>query len=234
MKYDRIQKLACQYVLPLATLVCSMSLPMMAPAVVDASIETRYVKPTAEVVVRRGQGNEFKIIGMVKDGERVDFLEQSGSYARIRFGDKEGWVLKRYLSEDPPLDQVVLSLQEERDELEQANLDMSEKAQLASTELSRIQAELDTILVERDQLARDYQNLQNDTANVVQIKNDMARISTENEKLQQSLTSMSDENRELKKEAAIHWFLAGAGVLLVGILIGRLPGPSRRRKSSLL
>lgn len=234
MKFNCIPKIAGRHFVPLATLVCTLSFHTMAPSVADASAEIRYVKPTAEVAVRRGQGSEYKIIGMVKDGERVDFLEESGSYARIRFGENEGWMLKRYLSAEPPLDEVVESLKKERDQLEQVNMEVSEKAQQTSTELSRIKADLDTVLAERDEIMRDYQNLKNDTANVVEIKNDLERVTAENEKLQNELSVMGEENRTLKKEAAINWFLAGAGVFLVGLLLGRLPGPSRRRKSSLL
>jgi len=239
MNFSRVPKCATRHLIPLAALL--FSLPVQAaepsvtePAVAEASVETRYVKPTAEVVVRRGQGNEFKIIGMVKDGDSVDFLEESGSYARIRFGDKEGWMLKRYLSAEPPLEDLVTSLEQERDQLQQDNLLATEQAQQASTELSRIQADLDVVLEERDRLVQEFQALKEDTANVMQIKNDLERVTAENVQLQDELSVMGEENKELKKESAINWFLAGAGVFLVGILIGKLPGPSRRRKSSLL
>ena len=234
MKLKCIPKIAGRHIVPLATLVCSLSFQALTPSVAAASIETRYVKPTAEVVVRRGQGNEFKIIGMVKDGDRVDFLEESGSYARIRFDDKEGWMLKRYLSAEKPLGEVVSALKQERDRLEQNNIEVSEQAQQTSSELSRIKGDLDVVLAERDKILSDYAILKDDTANVVQIKNDLERVTTENGQLQETLGSVKEENRKLKKEAAIHWFLAGAGVFLIGILIGRLPSPSRRRKSSLL
>lgn len=249
MKFSRVPKSATRHLIPLTALLFYLPVQAEEPSVVESSVAeppvaessvaeasggTRYVKPTAEVVVRRGQGNEYKIIGMVKDGDRVDFLEESGSYARIRFAGKEGWMLKRYLSAEPPLGERVASLEQERDQLQQDNLLATEQAQQASTELSRIQAELDIALEEHDRLVQEYQTLKQDTANVMQIKNDLERVTTENMQLQDELGVMGEENKELKKESAINWFLAGAGVFLVGILIGKLPGPSRKRKPSLL
>lgn len=234
MMLKRLPTFAGRFVVPLATLVCSLSFQTATLSEAEASVETRYVRPTAEVVVRRGQGTEYKIVGMVKNGDSVDILEESGSYARIRFGDKEGWMLKRYLSAEPPMGEIVASLRKERDELQRENAEATEQAQMASAELSKIRADLDVVLAEREKIVRDYQLLMSDAANVVQTKNDLQRVSAENEQLQQRVGVLAEDNKELKKKTAINWFLAGAGVLLVGILIGRLPSPSRRRKSSLL
>ncbi len=50
-----------------------------------------YVKPSAEVPVRRGQGNDYKIIAVVNSGTEVRILEEKEDWARVRLASgKEG------------------------------------------------------------------------------------------------------------------------------------------------
>lgn len=194
-----------------------------------------YVKPSSEVVVRRGQGTNYKIIAIVKDGVSVEFLEENDSYAKVRLADgKEGWMLKRFLSDKPPLKEVVASLRTEKAKMKQRKNEVVQKLEEVSSTLARTETERDSILAERDQIRTDYQTLQQDTADVIQIKNDLLKTAEENELLVEKLASVEQERNSLKKEYAIKWFLAGGGVLLLGMLIGRMSSQSRKRKSSLL
>ncbi|GAB6192811.1 TIGR04211 family SH3 domain-containing protein [Desulfocastanea catecholica] len=196
---------------------------------------TRYVKPSAEVVVRTGQGNEYKIISMVKDGAAVDLLQENDAYAMIRLPDgREGWMLKRFLSADPPLSVVVASLRAENEKMKQREMEQARQVDEISATLKKTESELASIVTERDQVKTDFQNLQEDTADVILIKEDMLKATKENELLAQEMAMLKEENNKLNKDKSINWFLAGGGVLLVGMFIGRLSSASRKRKSSLL
>ncbi len=196
---------------------------------------TRYVKPRGEAVVRRGQGTNFKIVSMVKDGDSVELIEENKSYSLIKLSNgTQGWILKRFLTSNPPLTDVVASLRKEKDELLQREITATEKVEEISTILSRTKADLDDLVEERDRIVADFQKLQRDTADVVRIKNDLDRTLTENISLTEKLSTIEQENSALKKDKTINWFMAGAGALLIGVLLGRMPSPSRKRKSSLL
>ncbi len=195
----------------------------------------RYVTPSAEVVLRTGQGTEYKIIGMVKDGDAVELLDESDSYALVRLADgKEGWMLKRFLSTSPPLSTVVGSLRAENEELKQRQIEITKKNEEISAILTKTEAELQTALTERDQIKTDYENLKHDTVNVIQIKEDMQKAKQENTSLVKEIATLKDENNDFNKDKSINWFLAGGGVLLVGMAIGKLSSKSRKRKSSLM
>lgn len=181
--------------------------------------ETRYVKPSSEVVVRRGQGNDYKIIAMVKDGMSVEFLEEGDSYAKVRLANgKEGWMLKRFLSTDPPLEEIVTLLRSEKEEIEQKANEVAQQLEDISSTLAQTETELITALTEKNQIMTNYQVLQRDTADVIQIKTDLLQTTKDNESLMRELSSLKQENNNLKKNTAIKWFLAGGGVLFIGIL----------------
>ncbi|MEA3467836.1 MAG: TIGR04211 family SH3 domain-containing protein [Thermodesulfobacteriota bacterium] len=196
---------------------------------------TYYVQPSSEVVVRTGQGNSFKIIAMVKNGASVEFLEADGDYAKVRLANgKKGWMLKRFLSEEPPLKEIVVSLRAEKEEMKQKEIKTEQKFEAISSTLTQTEKELDSTLEERNQIRADYQTLQENTANVIQIKNNLQKTAKENKMLAEKLALMEQESENLKNDTALKWFLAGGGVLLIGIIIGRVTSRSRRRKPSLL
>ncbi len=206
---------------------------MLAEAVVAA--ETHYVKPSAEVVVRRGQGNEYKIVAMVKDGTAVQLLEEGEVYAKVVLANgKEGWMLKRFLSKELPLEDVVASLRREKEALTARETAARHKLEEVSSLLSSTERELASVVTERDQIRSEYQTLLRDTADVVKIKQDLHNTVKENEMLVGKLTVVQEERNKLKQDAAIKWFFVGGGVLLAGMLMGMIFSGSRRKKPSLL
>jgi SH3 domain protein len=226
---------------PPGTLVFLLALSFLLPtgsvlfSATDVFAESRYVKPSAEIALRAGEGTKYKILGVVKDGDVVELLEEGDSYARVRLTDgQEGWMLKRFLSITPPLSVTAPSLRAENEKLKQREIEVTQKYDEISASFSRMETELQTILAERDQLKSDYQDLQEATADVMKIKEDMLQATKENELLVQQMASLKAENSNLNKEKSINWFLAGGGVLLVGMSIGRLTSKSRKRKSSLM
>ena len=85
---------------------------------VSAAAETLWVKPSSEITMRRGQGTDFKIVSVIRDGTPVEPLEQQDDWTQIRTENgKQGWVLTRYLSDKPPLGQQVELLESEKVEL---------------------------------------------------------------------------------------------------------------------
>ncbi len=197
--------------------------------------KTQYIQPSSEVAVRRGQGTDFKIVAMVRDGVSVEFLEANEDYAKVRLANgKEGWMLKRFLSNEPPLKELVVSLRAEKEDLKQREIETGQKFEAISSTLSQTEKELDSTLEERNQIRADYQTLQENTANVIQIRNNLQKTTKENKTLAQKLSLMEQESENMKNDKALKWFLAGGGVLLIGIIIGRMTSQSRRRKPSLL
>lgn len=222
---------------PLSAFLLALLLPFITGLFSGASVfaRTLYVKPSSEVVVRTGQGNDYKIVAMVKDGASVEFIEEGDDYTKIRLANgKEGWLLKRFLSNEPPLGEIVASLRAEKKEMKQRQTELVRKLEEVTSTLSRTEAERDSVLTERDQIRTSFRTLQQDTSDVVKIKNDRLKTAKENELLLQKLAAVEQENKSLQKDDAIKWFLAGGGVLLLGMLLGMMFGKSRKKKSTLL
>ncbi len=202
---------------------------------ISAEAEVRYVKPTSEAVVRRGQGREYKIIAMVKDGTSVKFIEENEGFAKILLKNgKEGWILSRFLSTEPPLNELVDSLRTQKEAILQRELEKNQRLDTLSTNLASTKKELDSTKNERDQILSKYKKLRLDTTDVIKINDDIQKISLENNTLTQQMEILKQTNETLRSDYAVKWFLAGGGVLILGMLIGGITRGSKKRKPSLL
>ena len=217
---------------PLITGVFLFSLLLAAAAVAQ---ETRFVHLNGDIQVRRGQGNGYKIVKRIKNGEKVELLSINEGWAKIRAADgKEGWMLKRFLSEEAPPFKLVQILRSENDQLIAKNTELNQEL----GELKQLQTttgvDLSACIAQRDTIDRNYKELQADTADVVAIKNRMAATEKEIKEVRSVLVAVQQQNTALKQKATLLWFLAGGGALLLGWLIGLVTGSSRKKRSSLM
>ena len=196
--------------------------------------ESWYVKPSSEVPIRSGQGTEYKILAVVPDGLTVEILEEDDTWAKVRTpGGTEGWMLKRYLTSDPPPSIMLESLKKQKAELQKDEGEISSKFNELSSAYSQTEKEYNACLADRDDIRNKYQTLQEDTADVIKIKQNLTDTGIEMNELQQKLAAVEQENQNLKNNSTVKWFLAGGLVLILGWLIGLMTSRSRKRKSSL-
>lgn len=235
MKSCRMNNIMCACLLVCLIILFGQGFSLAEETVVQELDKKVYVKPSSEVAVRTGKGTDFKIVALVKDGTAITLLEEDEFYARVRLpNQKEGWMLTRFLSEEPPLRELVSILQQEKDTIVSREAETKDKLGELSTTLKETTSQLKQVIKERDSTVKDYNSLQQATADVVTLKTEMEETQKNNEQLSEKLSALKLENDNFNKDKKLHWFLAGAGVLLLGILLGKMPSPSRKRKSSLM
>ncbi len=195
-----------------------------------------HVKPSSEVPLRRGQGTDYKIDAVISDGTRVTLLEVDGDWAQIQLGSgKQGWILKRYLSDEKPLKDQVSELKQNKADLEVELIQIDSHLEDLTQVNSQTEQNLVACMDENNTTKADYQLLQKDTANVVQTKKKLIAAEEQLDELSNRLAALELENKGLKNNTSLIWFLAGSGILLLGLLIGVLVGKrSKKRYSSLL
>jgi len=197
--------------------------------------EVRFVRPSIEVPVRRGQGTKYKILRLVKSGDQVELLEQGDSWARVLLKNgTEGWMPKRFLSSDAPPFKLVRILRTENEKLKQKNSALDREL----TELRGLHAntgsELSSCIAQRDTIRDEYQKLRTDTADVVALQDEMAETKKEIQTVRAAFADVEQQNKDLKRKTAITWFLAGGGMILIGWIIGLITCRSKKRRPSLL
>ena len=197
-----------------------------------ASAETNYVSDEMHITFRSGPASDRKIVKLLVSGQAVEVLQKEGEWALVRLPDgKEGWVLHRYLTPEEPCDMVLerlsanhVALTARADILDQENSSLKSRNKTLAGDLQATQADL-----QKTQKA--LSSLKKESATYLALKSEHQKATTR-------LTEQTRRVDELENELAsatnnYKMFLTGAGILVLGLVIGLL-SRSQKRKSSLL
>jgi SH3 domain protein len=185
--------------------------------------ESAWVSDRFEITLRSGPSTTNAIQLMLSSGTEVEVLENDpeSGYSRVQTsGGTEGWVLTRYLMNEPAA----------REQLATLTSQLSSEASRGSS----LNSQLGTIRSEYESATRRIQTLENDKssleAELAEIKRtaaDVIAINRQNKDLREQLAAeeirvatLEQENRELSSQTTRYWFMSGALVLVVGMILG--------------
>ncbi|MEE4239973.1 MAG: TIGR04211 family SH3 domain-containing protein, partial [Desulfopila sp.] len=179
-------------------------------------------------------GVDYKILAIVPNGTAVTLVEEIDSWVKVRTDDgKEGWILKRYLSEDPPLEERFQEIEIRNNQLEEELTKLQSENEKLHALNDALESTLENNTNEMTSTMEEYQQLVEDTSDVITIKNNLEESRQVIAALQQELESVVTENEQLEAGRNIKWFLAGGGTLIFGCIVGMISARSKKRKSSL-
>jgi len=177
-----------------------------------------YVTGITKITMRTGPGVEHKIVAMLTSGSKLETIEYQKDWSHVKTqDDKSGWVLSRFLTEDVPQTLLVKQLQKENERLVSVLEETVEK--------KRVLAEKNDLLVD---IEEKYKKLEQASADFLKLNasyKELARKSQDQK--DHILTLEKNMNNEEKL-----WFLSGAGVFIVGLIIGF--STRKKKRSSLL
>ena len=203
--------------------------------VTSAMAETRYVSDRLETQMRSGKGTQFRILRMLPSGTALEVLEvdQENGYTRVRTpGGVEGWVLSRFLMKGQAARDQLADAEKKLARLELENRKLS-------ASLENLQQAKGSTAAERDQLVKENRRLSQELDEIRRTASSALAIDAENKELKSRIVayerraqSLQQENEGLKDRTARDWFMVGAGVVILGMIIGLIIPRIRWRKKS--
>lgn len=106
-------------------------LPLLAaawllPAAASAGSATRFISANIDVPVRRGAGDNYKIIKMVRVNIKSELLAEKNGWAKVRFEDgDEGWLPEHLLTAAAPPVEDAKMFRQQNEQLRKKNDDLS-------------------------------------------------------------------------------------------------------------
>lgn len=209
-------------------LLAALAMLLLVAGTVQAQ-QTLYVTDELHVTVRSGPSVENKVIAVVKSGDAVQLLKRNDDgWALVHLDDgKEGWMIERYLQENVPAALHIKKL----DPQNQSLLSQVDELTAARDELK---AELAQAKAKAAELEKSYAGLKKDSSGVMGLKADFERLRKEYAAQGEKNEQLTTEVESLRFGNNLKWFLAGAGVLFLGWLIGLAMGRRKRRANSSL
>ena len=201
---------------------------------VSSFAATLYVSDTTvEANLRTGTQQENRIIALLRPGTQLELLSEEDGWAEVTLADgRTGWILRRYLSERPPWRVTAEKLATENEQLRAqvgtikgGNQDLLQKNK-------ELQKQVDLQQRELEKVSRNYEELKNSSTNYLNLKMAYENLQKGARQSNAKLDKLEKAYGKLKTSTGIRWFLSGAGVLLLGWLLGSSVARLRRRRSS--
>jgi SH3 domain protein len=197
--------------------------------------ETRYVTDELEVTLRSGQSTRNAIVRMLRSGTAVEVMEESAEtgYARVRTANgAEGWVLSRFLVTTPAARDRLPSLQQEVAGLREQLRATREQLEAAQSENRELTSERNRLRGDYERTAEGLESLRTKAASVLEIDQQNETLKSRVRTLEQERQALTEQNKDLSGRRTMEWFVIGASVLFVGVLLGLiLPRLRLRRRS---
>lgn len=198
--------------------------------------QSAWVSDQFEITLRTGPSTSNAVRMSLGSGMRLEVLqrdEESG-YTQVRTpGGTEGWVLTRYLMSEP-------SAREQLRELTEQLTNAASEGSSLEGQLAALRGEYQEARNTINSLEGDKQRLEQELADIRRTAANALSLDSQNRKLHADLKdarvqvgALEEENRTLSGQSQRYWFMAGSGVIIVGIILGlwlpRLKMPRRSR-----
>jgi SH3 domain protein len=161
------------------------------------------------------------IIRMLPSGTKLEFLSTTeNGWTQVKFEKDIGWIISRYLTNKQPAMVQLKKLKRTHT----ANKLLITKQKLAN---KKMQEEIKELKISNTKLSMQSSKSKSEKEHIEQVYKDALKIEHINEKLSSEIMQLKTEIQLLRnndtaaKEASSrNWFIVGAIILFIGILIG--------------
>lgn len=201
-----------------------LSLVLTSVLVETARAETMYIRDILYVPLRGGQSSEHRILHRgLPSGTKVERMEinEDTGYSRIRTDQGlEGWLQTQYLVDEPIASEKLASVTARLEELEARHQQALLRLRQASETNVTMGDTTATLQEKNEALANEIEEITALAANVIAIDEENKQLNEERDGLLAEIQQLNETNESLLDDDAQHWFLRGAGTILLGLLFG--------------
>ncbi len=199
--------------------------------------ESRYVTDQFKITLRSGESATHKILRMVSSGTELQLLgsNPANGYSKVRLRDgKEGYVLTRQLMKIPSARDRLVTAEKTLEELQEEPGKLTTKLVRLQEAHQKLQVEHKNLIQSKEALDKELESIRRTASNAIRISNERNELRKMVATLTHQVEELKQDNRELSNDSNQEWFLIGAGVIILGIILGLILPHLRfqRRKSS--
>ena len=196
--------------------------------------ENKYISDTVKITMRTGPGKDRKIISLLRIGTKVEVVQPGDEWTLVRLANgKEGWVINRFLTDKIPSDIELSILKSKYQALKASASKVQERNSLLKSENETLTREFAVSRKKLQKTTNDYEALKAESKEFLELQSKFKAASSKLAEQTKKAEKFEDELTKLLWNQNIKWFLSGAGVLILGFIIG-FSTKRQRRRSSLL
>ncbi|MFT6113641.1 MAG: SH3 domain protein [Oleispira sp.] len=201
-----------------------------------AAVEKRYVGDKIWLQLRSGPGSDFRILKALPSGEHLIFREQTEdkNYTKVTT-DKgvEGWVLSRFLEDEPVAKEKLILSQRELVKVKAELNTLKQQTNTLSEEKSSLSGDRSSLTRENKTLEKELKRIKEISANALQLDSKNTKLTKRNQELEIQLETFTAENTRLKDNKERTFMIIGGGLIIFGIFLGlAIPAMRGGRKAA--
>ena len=192
-----------------------------------AAAEIRYAKPVITVPLREKDTPRSKIILEVNLAEPLEVLKETREWARVKTANNvTGWVPVKLLGVAPIVPGEYFK---EGSAAGQALVDADRVFKDLNAENTQLKQDLTACTESLGSVQGKFDAMTQDPSSIVHIKSALEDTQAKLKDQEERRRQWEDDYTALKRQQNILWFLAGAGAIFLGWLIGRFSRSGRRQ-----
>jgi len=196
--------------------------------------ETMYVRDILKITMRAGRGVEYKILEVLESGQEVEVLSIDDEWANVRLqNEKEGWVSGKYLTSEKTSSLVLKKIQEKESLLGSQNSALRTENIRLRDELKRVSLQLAENKQALFVTNKSFETLKNSPNSYVELETKYKEAEKKISLQKNKVENLEEELTRLLRQQNVMWLLAGAGILIVGFIIGYSARRNKNRSSLL-
>lgn len=195
--------------------------------------KTVYVTDQFKITLRSGESSKHKIIRMLPTGTalRVKKVNRDNGYTEVVTDTGvKGFVLTRQLLNEPVARERMTLMEAKIQKLEAAPSQLQQSLSELTTQHDELQQAHKELAQIKKEIEMELTTLKRTSANAVKISEERNNLRKQVAQLTHDMAGLKQENIELENNTAQQWFLIGAGVISLGIILGLILPHLRIRK----
>ena len=193
----------------------------------------KFVSDELTIMLRAGPGNKYKILRALTTGTKLDVYETDNEFVHVRtLSGLDGWVLGQHLTAKPIAKQLLAAANEKISQLESRNKQLQEQLGQLKENYNKVKDENRGLDKAKTEMDEELIRIRSVAAQPLKLSEEKKQLTMQTETLESEVNSLKSELLSLRDNTQKQWFLTGAAVILLGILIGlSLPKLRRQRRT---
>jgi len=191
--------------------------------IAESAAQSVWVSDQFEVMLRTGPSINNAIERMLPSGTALEVLERDdeSGYARVRTATgSEGWVLSRYLMNEASAREQLAALTNRLTNANTQGSSLTSQLDAVRSEYTAASRQIATLERDKGRLEQELADVKRTAANVLSINDQNKSLREQLATAEIEVATIEQQNRELTSQTTRYWFMAGALVLVVGVILG--------------
>lgn len=184
---------------------------------------TAYINDQLEVPLRSNKTLQSNILKMLPSGTKLEILRtDSDGWSNVKINNITGWILSRYLMNQPSAREQLVKVEHALNSIKIKHSRLNERFKEMQSKNKKLTIDFKKVKMDKNRAVKEIQHIQDTYKTSLKLEHN-------NQKLKQEIIQLKSESQLLKQnleaaseQSSRNWFMLGAFILFLGILIGFL------------